>query len=291
MDQRIIDLYDGFTHGAMDRRAFMERLATLAGSAAAANALIPLLVNDYAKAAIVDPADARLVADRVSYPANGAEITGYLARLADGAEKRPAVIVVHENRGLNPHIEDVTRRFALDGFLAFAPDVLSPDGGTPANEDQARDSIGKLDADVALDRIAGAVPFLAAHTASTGAVGAAGFCWGGGIVNRLAAFSPELKAAVAYYGRQPAAGDVARIKSAVLLHYAGLDSGINAGIPAYEAALKENSVTYELFVYEGVNHAFNNDTNSARYDKAAADLAWSRTVAFLRKHLGATQGG
>lgn len=289
MDQRIIDLYDRFTHGGMDRRSFMERLTMLAGSAAAASALLPVLVNDYAKAAIVDPADKRLTVERTGYSADGVTINGYLAHPAAGAAKRPAVIVVHENRGLNPHIEDVTRRFALDGFLAFAPDLLSADGGTPADEDKARDMIGKLDGARTLARLAGAVPFLASHAGSTGAVGAVGFCWGGGMVNQLATVSPDLKAVVAYYGRQPDAASVPRIKAAVLLHYAGLDQAINAGIPAYEAALKQAGTTYELFVYDGANHAFNNDTNAARYDKAAADLAWARTVAFLRKYLGATE--
>jgi carboxymethylenebutenolidase len=289
MDQRFIDLYDRFTHGEMDRRSFMETLTRMAGSAAAASAMLPVLMNDYAKAAVVDPADKRLVVERARYSAEGATIEGYLARPAGGAAKRPAVIVVHENRGLNPHIEDVTRHFALDGFLAFAPDMLSVDGGTPANEDAARDMIGKLDGGVTLARLAGAVPFLAGHPNSTGAVGAVGFCWGGAMVNRLATVSPDLKAAVAYYGRQPDAASVPNIKAAVLLHYAGLDEGVNAGSAAYEAALKQAGITYELFMYEGANHAFNNDTNAARYNKAAADLAWSRTIAFLQKHLGATQ--
>jgi carboxymethylenebutenolidase len=289
MDQRIIDLYDRFTHGEMDRRGFMERLTMLAGSTAAATALLPVLVNDYARAAVVDPADKRIVAERARYTVGGTAIEGYLARPAGGAQRRPAVIVIHENRGLNPHIEDVARRFALDGFLAFAPDMLSVDGGTPADEDQAREMIGTLDAGETLARLAGAVPYLAGHAGSTGAVGAVGFCWGGGMVNALATESPDLKAAVAYYGRQPGAAGVKTIRSAVLLHYAGLDERINAGIPAYEAALKQAGVTYELYLYQGANHAFNNDTNPARYDQAAADLAWSRTVAFLKRHLGPTE--
>ena len=290
MDQRIIDLYDNFTHDRIDRRTFMERLTVLAGSSAAATALLPILGNDYAKAAIVAADDPRLVIERVTYPApDGGAVKGYMARPAQGAGKRPAVIVVHENRGLNPHIEDVTRRLGLEGFVTFAPDMLSLDGGTPANEDKAREIHGKLDAQKTITRLAAAVPFLAQYPASTGAVGAIGFCWGGGMVNNLAVASDQLKAAVAYYGRQPAADKVPAIKAAVMLHYGGLDQGINAGIPAYEEALKKAGTTYELFVYDGANHAFNNDTAGPRYDKKAADLAWSRTIAFLKKHLGETR--
>jgi carboxymethylenebutenolidase len=288
MDQRIIDLYDRYTHGDIDRRRFLERLSAIVGSATAAAALVPLLGNDYARAAIVDPADPRIVTGRASYAVDGATVSGLLAYPAGGADKRPAVIVVHENRGLNPHIEDVARRVAVDGFLAFAVDMLSPDGGTPADEDAARTAIGALDPATTLARLAGAVPFLASHPRSTGAVGAIGFCWGGGMVNRLATVSPELAAAVVYYGSQPSTADVARIKAAVLLHYAQLDERINAGIAGYEAALKADGVTYEIFVYPGVNHAFNNDTNAARYDRAAADLAWARSMTFLRQHLGET---
>jgi len=284
MDQRIIDLYDSFTHGGLSRRAFLDRLAELAGSAAAALALLPLLQNDYARAAIVPADDARLATTKASYDAQGTRIAGYLARLKSQG-KRPAVIVIHENRGLNPHIEDVARRLALDGFLALAVDMLSPLGGTPADEDKARDMIGTLNADQTARRIAAAVPFLEHHAESTGKVGAVGFCWGGGMVNRLAVLSPELKAAVAYYGIQPPASQVPSIQAPLLLHYAGLDQRVDAGIPAYEAALKANHKHYTIYVYRGVNHAFNNDTGS-RYDKPAAELAWRRTVAFLKEYLG-----
>ena len=199
MDQRIIDLYDSFTHGGINRRAFLDRLAEIAGSSAAALALLPLLQNDYARAAIVAPDDARLAIDTVSYDAGGTRISGYLARLkAKG--KRPAVIVIHENRGLNPHIQDIARRLALEGFLSLAVDMLSPLGGTPADEDKARDMIGTLNADETARRIAAAVPFLEHHAESTGKVGAVGFCWGGGMVNRVAVLAPDLKAGVAYYG-------------------------------------------------------------------------------------------
>ena len=285
MDQRIIDLYDSFTHGGLSRRVFLDRLAEIAGSSAAALALLPLLQNDYARGATVAPDDARLAIDRVSYDAAGKRISGYLARLkAKG--KRPAVIVIHENRGLNPHIQDITRRLALEGFLSLAVDMLSPLGGTPADEDKARDMIGTLNADETAHRIAAAVPFLEQHAESTGKVGAVGFCWGGGMVNRIAVLSPEIKAAVAYYGAQPPASQVKSIQAPLLLHYAGLDQRINAGIPAYEAALKAGHKRFAIYVYPDVNHAFNNDTSN-RYDKAAADLAWSRTIAFFKENLGA----
>jgi len=285
MDQRIVDLYDSFTHGGIDRRTFLDRLALVAGSSATALALLPLLQNDYARAAIVPPDDARLAIDAVSYDAASTRINGYLARLKSKG-KRPAVIVIHENRGLNPHIQDIARRIALEGFLAFAVDMLSPLGGTPADEDKARDMIGTLNADETAHRIAAAAPFLEQHAESTGKVGAVGFCWGGGMVNRVAVLAPDLKAGVAYYGIQPPANQVASIRAPLLLHYAGLDQRVNAGIPAYEAALKAQGKRYTIHVYPNVNHAFNNDTSS-RYDKPAADLAWSRTIAFFKENLGA----
>jgi carboxymethylenebutenolidase len=283
MDQRIIDLYDDFTHSVISRRAFLDRLAQITGSTAAALAMLPLLQNDYARAAIVAPDDARLAIDTVSYDAGGTKISGYLARPKEKA-KRPAVLVIHENRGLNPHIQDVARRLALAGFLAYAVDLLSPLGGTPTDEDKARDMIGTLNAGQTAQRLAAAVPFLEHHAESTGKVGAVGFCWGGGMVNRLAVLSPDLKAAVAYYGVQPPADAVKSIHAALLLHYAGLDQRVNAGVAAYEAALKAAGKRFTVFIYPNVNHAFNNDTSS-RYDKAAADLAWSRTIAFFKTEL------
>jgi len=286
MDQRIIDLYDSFTHGGIDRRTFLDRLSGIAGSTAAALGLLPLLQNNYAKAAIVSADDARLTISSVSYDANGTKISGYLARLT-GDAKRPAVIVVHENRGLNPHIQDIARRLALEGFLTLAPDMLSPIGGTPADEDKARDMIGTLKAGETAQRIAAAVPFLEHHEESTGKVGAVGFCWGGGMINRIAVLAPDLKAAVAYYGLQVPASEVPAIQAPLLLHYAGLDQRIDAGIAAYEAALKANHKRYTIHVYPNVNHAFNNDTSS-RYDRAAAELAWSRTIAFFKSNLGAS---
>ena len=285
MDQRIIDLYDSFTHGGIDRRDFLDRLAKIAGSSAAALALLPLLQNDYARAAMVAPDDARLAIDTVSYDAAGTRIGGYLARLKTKG-KRPAVIVIHENRGLNPHIQDIARRIALEGFLTLAVDMLSPLGGTPADEDKARDMIGTLNAGDTARRIAAAVPFLEQHMESTGKVGIVGFCWGGGIVNRIAVLAPDLKAGVIYYGLQVPADQVTAIQAPLLLHYAGLDQRVNAGIAAYEAALKTANKRYTIYIYPNVNHAFNNDTSN-RYDKPAADLAWSRTIAFFKENLGA----
>jgi carboxymethylenebutenolidase len=285
MDQRVIELYDRFTHGGMNRRQFLDRLAEIAGSSAAAVALLPMLQNDYARAAVIAPDDARLAVDTVSYEAPGARINGYLARLKSKG-KRPAVVILHENRGLNPHIQDVARRIALEGFLAYAADLLSPLGGTPADEDKARDMIGTLKPDETAKHLAAAVPFMAAHAESTGNVGIVGFCWGGGIVNRVAVLAPDLKAGAIYYGLQVPADQVTAIRAPLLLHYAGLDQRVNAGIAAYEAALKANNKRYTIYVYPNVNHAFNNDTSN-RYDKPAADLAWSRTIAFFKENLGA----
>ena len=284
MRQDVINLYDQYVHGGISRREFLERLAVTAGGTTAALALLPTLENDYGQSPIVSPDDASLAIGRESYDAAGTKMSGYLAR-EKGGKKRPAVIVIHENRGLNPHIEDVTRRMAKEGFLAFAVDALSPLGGTPPGEEEAIRLIGTLKPDETVAHFAAAVRFLAAHPESTGKVGAVGFCWGGGMVNRLAAAGTALAAGVAYYGMQVPAAEVPKISCPLLLHYAGLDQRIDAGIPDFKAALDANRKTYELFMYEGANHAFNNDTNAARYDKAAADMAWGRTVAFLRKYL------
>ena len=284
IDQRYIDLFDEFTHGTMSRRDFMERLAKLAGGAAAAAALVPILQNNYAEAGMVPEDDDRLVTEMTTYEVNGTTMAGYLARQKGGG-KRPAVIVIHENRGLNPHIRDVTRRMALEAFLAFAPDALSSAGGTPADEDRAREMIYELDSEATLRRFAAAVPFLAAHSESTGKVGAVGFCWGGGMVNRLAAAGTGLAAGVPYYGRQLPVEEVPKISAPLCLQYAGVDKRINAGIDDYVAALKANNKVFDIYVYEGANHAFNNDTNEARYDKQAAEMARNRTIEFLKGHL------
>ena len=283
--QDAINLYDAFTHGAMSRRDFLERLALLAGGTVAATVLLSRLQNDYALAAVVAEDDPRISVDSLTFASPDGPIAASFALALKGAAKRPAVIVIHENRGLNPHIKDVTRRLALEGFLAIAPDTLTPEGGTPANEDAARDMFGKLDANKAAARLVAAVEYAATIPICTGKVGCVGFCWGGGMANRLAVGTPKMLAAVSYYGRQPDAADAAKVKGALMLHYAGKDERINAGMGAWEDALKAAKVDYQQFVYDGANHAFNNDTNPARYDKAAADLAWGRTVAFLKAKL------
>jgi carboxymethylenebutenolidase len=284
VNRDIINLFDRFTHGGMNRRTFMERLTQLAGGSAAATALLSVLENNYAKAEIVAADDSRLNAEDSGYPGPDGTINGYLVRPAVEG-KFASVIVVHENRGLNPHIKDVARRVALEGFVAFAPDLLSRDGGTPEDPDKARDMIGALDPELTAQRLAAAVPFFKSYSEGTGKVGAVGFCWGGGMVNELAARSPDLNAAVAYYGKQVDGARVPSIKAPLLLHYAGNDDNTNAGIADYETALKAAGKTYEIYIYPGVEHAFNNDTNEARYNKEAAELAWGRTVEFFKKNL------
>jgi carboxymethylenebutenolidase len=282
MDQKIIDLYDAYTHGGISRRTFFDRLTRLAGSAAAASTFLAGLQNDYAQAQTVQEDDTRITTETVTVPGvSGLE--GYLAKPKSGGNA-PTVLVIHENRGLNPHIKDVTRRMAVEGFLALGLDYLSLLGGTPSDEDKAREMIGQLKkADVVASGRA-AIAYLRTHPDGNGKAGAMGFCWGGGAVNDLAVAEPDLAAGVAYYGRQPDVADVPKIRAPLMLHYASLDERINAGIPAFETALKQAGKTYEIYVYEGANHAFNNDTNAARYDEDAADQAWARTVAFLRKY-------
>jgi carboxymethylenebutenolidase len=283
--QSMINAYDEYTHLTLDRRGFMEKLSILAGSGAAAAAILPLLAANGAKAQIVPADDARLLAEDVTYPGIDGTMRAYLVRPKDVTTPLPAVIVIHENRGLNGHIRDIARRMALDGFVALAVDFLSPLGGTPDDEDRARDMFGTLDRAKTVGNAEASRVYLASLKETNGKSGAIGFCWGGGLVNSLATKSPELKAGVAYYGAQPPAQDVPGIKAALLLQYAGLDERINAGIPAYRKALEDNGKTFEIFVYDGVNHAFNNDTSDARYNKQAADLAWSRTIAFLKKYV------
>ena len=286
MDPRSIDLYDRYTHSRMGRRAFLAELARLAGGGAAAVALLPLIDNNYARAAVVEPADARLATGYVELPGQAGAIRAYRAAPAGAAGRLPGVVVIHENRGLNPHIQDVTRRLALDGFVALAPDGLSRLGGTPDDADKAREMIYTLAAQDSLADFLSAVAWLQAAPDCTGKVGCVGFCWGGAMAGQLAVHSKGLGAAVVYYGSQPAAEDVPRIQAPILLHYAGLDERINAGIDPFVAALEAGKKTYTLYRYEAVNHAFNNDTNAARYDAAAADLAWQRTLAFLHEQLG-----
>jgi carboxymethylenebutenolidase len=285
MDQKFINLFDVFTHGGMNRREFMDKLTLMAGSTAAASVVLGTLQNNYAVAAITEPNDARLV---VSDGEIAPGLSGHLAMPKDAAGKLPGVIVIHENRGLNPHIKDVTRRMALEGFVAFGVDYLSPLGGTPADEDKAKDMIGTLKPDDVVAHSRKVLATLAAHEKVNGKVGAVGFCWGGGQVNALAVNDSSLAAGVAYYGRQAAAADVSKISSPLMLHYASLDERINAGIGEFETALKAANKPFELHMYEGANHAFNNDSNAARYNRLAADLAWGRSVAFLKKHAGAS---
>jgi carboxymethylenebutenolidase len=285
VDQRIINLYDNFTHDGIHRRDFLDRLATLTGSTAAATALLPLLQNNYAQAAMVAENDARLVVDRVAYDSPKGKINGYLVR-PKAKGKRPAIIIIQENRGLNPHIQDIARRLAVEGFLAFAPDLLSVSGGTPDDEEQARELHSKTDPKDITSAAIAAIPFIRTHAESNGNVGTVGFCFGGGVANRMAAASPDLKAVVVYYGLQVPANEVSGINAPLLLHYAGLDERVNAGIAAYEAALKANNKRYTIYMYPNVNHAFNNDTGGARYNKEAADLAWERTLAFFKEQLG-----
>ena len=283
MEQKFIDLFDRYTHGGMNRRDFLERLTGLAGSAAAATALLPMLENNYAHAEVVPENDPAITAETTEIAPG---IKGYLVR-PKAAGTYPAVLVIHENRGLNPHIKDVTRRMAKEGFIAFGADYLTPLGGTPADEEKAREMFKELKPEAVVAFSQSAVDALAKIDGGNGKVGAVGFCWGGGAVNALAVTGdPNLKAGVAYYGMQPKAAEVPKITAPLMLHYAGLDERINAGIKDYEAALKANGKVFELFVYDGVNHAFNNDTNAARYNKAAADLAWGRTVGFFRTYLG-----
>jgi carboxymethylenebutenolidase len=284
MDQKIIDLYGKYIHELLDRREFLKQLAILAGGTAAANALLATLENNDAKAEVVPKDDPRLQTDTITYPGATGEVRAHFAG-PKGDEKLPGVVVIHENRGLNPHIEDVTRRVALEGFLAIGPDALSPLGGTPEDSDKARELFGKLDSQSTVQNYVAAVRYLRTHPASTGKVGVIGFCWGGGMANQVAVSSPDLSAAVPFYGDIPAAEDVSKIKASLLLHYAADDKRINKGIPAFEAALKKASVYYKIYMYEGAKHAFFNDTRADRYNKEAAQLAWKRTISFLKEKL------
>lgn len=288
MRQEIIDLYDQYAHHGLDRRAFFQKLTELTGSSAAAAAAFAAIAPSAAKAALIAPDDPRLHTESIEITTGLGPLKGYLARPAQAPARIGSVIVVHENRGLNAHIEDVTRRVALEGFLAFAPDFLSPAGGTPEDPDQAREMIGTLDMDGVVAQATAAIGWLENRPDTNGRAAIMGFCWGGGVVSAVAVAAPELDAGIAYYGRQPDPARVKDIRAALLLHYAGMDQRINEGIPAFEAALKAAGVRYALHLYEGAQHAFNNDTSAERYDKAAADLAWSRSVAFLKEHLGAS---
>ncbi|MBI4782381.1 MAG: dienelactone hydrolase family protein [Oscillatoriophycideae cyanobacterium NC_groundwater_1537_Pr4_S-0.65um_50_18] len=279
MKQEIIDLFDEYTHKALPRRVFFKRLVVLAGGTAAATALLPLLENNYAKASMVAEDDPQLSIETVTYPGADGTLSGYLARPKAASEDLPKVIVIHENRGLNAYVKDVVRRTALAGYEALGTDFLSTVGGTPTDEDKAREMISALDAQQTLGNLKATLTFL--QSRGSGKVGCVGFCWGGGMTNQLAVNAPDLGAAVAFYGSVPAAESVPNIQAPLLLHYAGLDERINQGIPAYEAALRTAGKTYTICMYGEVNHAFHNDTNEARYDANAAQLSWERTIAFF----------
>ncbi|WP_229755350.1 dienelactone hydrolase family protein [Hymenobacter cavernae] len=285
MDQRIINLFDEYTHKPLSRKEFMERLVKLTGGTALAAAALAVLDPGYVQAATIPEDDKGLTIEDATWHSGETTMKGYLAR-PKGHKKLGSVLVIHENRGLTPHIKDVARRVAKAGYVALGVDALSPFGGTPANEDEGRTLIGKLDAQQNLTNYLAALTYLRQRKDSNGRTGCVGFCWGGGLANQLAVHDPQLNVAVAYYGAQPKAEDVPNISAAVMLHYAGLDERINAGIPAYEAALKAAGVKYELYVYNGVQHAFNNDTSPARYNPEAAKLAWERTLRFFGEKLG-----
>ena len=284
MDQRIINLFDEYTHKPLQRQEFIKRLVKITGSMAAALSVLPLLEVNYAHAATIHEQDDDIITEEVIYKGDGNPMTASLAR-PKAAGKYGGVMVIHENRGLNAHIRDVTRRVAKAGFLALAPDALSPFGGTPQNEDEARNLFGKLDPVKNLNNFLKGLKYLSGRAESNGKTGCVGFCWGGALVNQIAVHSTELKAAVAFYGMQPKSEDVPNIKAQLQLHYGGLDERVNAGIPAYEQALKAAGIKYELFIYEGAQHAFHNDTAPTRYNEAAAKLAWERTLRLFKETL------
>jgi carboxymethylenebutenolidase len=282
MDQRIINLYDEYTHKPLSRTEFLKRLTVLTGGTVAAMAILPLLEVNDAHAAVTSDED--LFTEYITYPGVPAEMKAYVARPKED-KKYAAVIVIHENRGLNAHIEDVARRAAKAGYLAIAPNALAPLGGTPENADEARTKFQQLKAEDNLQNFINVFDYLPKRKDYNGNVGCVGFCWGGAMSNNLAVNIPSLKAAVPFYGRQPKAEDVPKIKAAIQLHYGEMDQGVNAGIPAYEEALKANKINYELHIYQGAQHAFHNDTAPTRYNEAAAKLAWQRTIEFFGKHL------
>jgi carboxymethylenebutenolidase len=285
-DPEVLILFDAYVHGAIDRRGFLNKASKYAAGGVTAAMLLDALSPRFAEAQQVAKDDKRITAEFVTFPSpQGNQTTkGYLVRPAAAKGKLPGILVVHENRGLNPHIEDVARRLALDNFVAFAPDALAPLGGYPGDEDSARAQFGKLDQAKTREDFLAAAAFLKGHAACTGKIGAVGFCWGGGMANFLATRLPDLGAAVPFYGNQPSAEEAAKIKAPLLIHYAATDDRINAGWPAYEAALKAAGVVYTAYTYAGTQHGFNNDT-TPRYDEAAAKLAWQRTLEFFNKYL------
>jgi carboxymethylenebutenolidase len=284
MDKKITNLYDDYSQGRTNRRDFFRKLAMLAGSTSAALALLPILEENKLKASANLQDDPDLLTEFIKYPGETGDVRGFLAWPKAG-KKFPAVIVIHENRGLVPHIQDVTRRMAKEGFLALAPDALSPVGGTPEDISNVGGLFKQLNSEQTTKNFVAAVKYLKTHPLSTGKVGCTGFCWGGAMTNQVAVNSPDLNAAVPYYGSQPTAEQVAMIKAPIMAHYGGDDARINAGIPAFEEALKKNKKEYQIFIYEGAQHAFNNDSNPERYNEKAAKLAWGRTIAFFKEKL------
>ena len=282
----VLQLFDRYVHGDLSRRGFIEQARQHAGSAAAASGLLAALSPQFASAQVVKPDDARIVTRRQAFdsPLGNGQVTGLLARPAKAAGPLPVVLVVHENRGLNPHIEDIARRLAVDGYLAYAPDVLAILGGYPGDEDKAREAFGQLDQTKARADFVAAAHALMALPEGKGKVGVVGFCYGGTMANYLATQVPELAASVPFYGGQPPAAEVPKIKAPLLIHYAGNDKRINDGWPAYEVALKAAGARYEAHTYAGTEHGFNNDT-TPRFDAEAARLAWSRTLAFFKAQL------
>jgi carboxymethylenebutenolidase len=285
-DQDLLILFDAYVHGVIDRRAFLDQAKKFAVGGVTAAMLLDQLSPKFAEAQVVPRDDARLTADYVEYdsPNGYGKMRGYLARPNDAKGKLPAILVIHENRGLNPHIEDVTRRLALENFIAFAPDALFPLGGYPGDEDKARELFPKLDQAKTREDFVAAYGFLKSRPETTGKVGAVGFCYGGGMVNYLATRLPDLTAGVAFYGSAPNLEDVPKIKAPLLIQSAEVDERINAGWPAFEQALKTANIRYERHLYPGTQHGFNNDT-TPRYDAAAAKLAWERTIAFFNAHV------
>jgi carboxymethylenebutenolidase len=282
----VLKLFDQYVHGLIDRGGFLQRAARFAAQGMTATMLLDALNPKFAEAEQVPKDDHRLHTSRVEYdsPQGSGKMRGYLAMPAKRSGKLPGVLVVHENRGLNPHIEDIARRVALEQYVAFAPDALTPLGGYPGDEDKARELFGKLDQQKTREDFIAAAHWLEKRPECTGKIGAVGFCYGGGVANMLATRLPELGAAVPFYGNQPPADQVANIKAPMLIHYAQNDERIDAGIPAFESALKANHIKYEMYTYPGTQHGFNNDT-TPRYDKAAATLAWQRTMGFFKQHL------
>jgi carboxymethylenebutenolidase len=285
-DEELLVLFDAYVHGAIDRRGFLDKARKYAVGGMTAAMLLDALNPRFAEAQQISPDDKRLKTDRVEYPSpqGSGTMKGYLVRPAAETGKLPGVLVVHENRGLNPHIEDIARRLALEKFMTFAPDALAPVGGYPGDEDAARAAFGKLDRDKTREDFVAAANYLKDRPDGTGKVGVVGFCYGGGIAHMLATRLPDLAAAVPFYGNSPDPSEAAKVKAPLLIHFAEKDERINAAWPAYEAALKKADVTYTAHTYPGTQHGFNNDT-TPRYDEAAAKQAWQRTVDFFNKHL------